>query len=212
MGADSISLAPGDVNLQNTGTANGTVTVSGTGTSSRTVTLSSITGNGAFRISIKAGTAIDSAGNVAAEAGPSATFTVDNETPTAARWYADGQIEASGDGKSWSAPFKTLQEAVDAAKGGDEVWVKASSFALTTPVELDKAVAIYGGFAGNETERNQRNWKTYVTTLDGQETSQCLTVSAGATIDGFTITRGQGIIGGGVLVSNGTVASPTVSS
>jgi hypothetical protein len=32
-----------------------------------------------------------------------------------------------------------------------------------------------------------------------------ITVSEGAIIDGFTITHGHGIIGGGVLVSGGTV-------
>ncbi len=75
-GATSITLAPSDVTLNTTGTANGTVSVDGTGTSTRTVTISSITGVGTIGISIAAGTAADDDGNLAQAAGPSATFIV----------------------------------------------------------------------------------------------------------------------------------------
>lgn len=80
-GASNITLAAADVTLNKTGTANGTVGVSGSGTTSRTVTISSITGDGTLGISIAAGTAADSALNLAAAAGPSATFKVDNTAP-----------------------------------------------------------------------------------------------------------------------------------
>jgi len=75
-GADAVTLANGDVTLNKTGTANGTVAVSGTGTTTLTVTISSITGDGTLGISIAEGTASDTAGNSAAAAGPSTTFTV----------------------------------------------------------------------------------------------------------------------------------------
>ena len=45
-GASTVSLSNGDVNLNDTGSADGTITVSGTGTTTRTVTISGITGNG----------------------------------------------------------------------------------------------------------------------------------------------------------------------
>jgi hypothetical protein len=80
-GADSVTLASSDITLNATGGAGGTVSVTGSGTSSRTVTISSITGNGTLGISIKPGTASDLAGNMAAGAGPSAMFTVDNIAP-----------------------------------------------------------------------------------------------------------------------------------
>ena len=80
-GADTITCAAGDVTLNNTGTANGSVAVSGTGTSGRTVTISNITGfDGTLGITIAANSASDKAGNLAAGAGPSATFTVDNSS------------------------------------------------------------------------------------------------------------------------------------
>ncbi len=79
-GENNITLANGNVTLNTTGNANATVGVSGTG-SSRTVTLSGITGDGTLGISIASGTASDTAGNSAAAAGPSTTFTVDNTAP-----------------------------------------------------------------------------------------------------------------------------------
>jgi len=91
-GANTITLATGNVTLFGTGTANGTVGVSGTGTSTRTVTISGITGDGTLGISLAVGTATDAAGNIAPLAGSSATFIVDNTAP----------------GLSISAPSSTL--------------------------------------------------------------------------------------------------------
>ncbi len=80
-GADSVTLANGDVSLNTTGTATGAVNVTGSGTATRTVTISSISGDGTLGISIGALTASDLAGNTAGTAGPSATFNVDNTAP-----------------------------------------------------------------------------------------------------------------------------------
>ena len=78
----SSTLSAGNITVNSTGSASaGSVVVSGSGTT-RTVTLSGIGGDGTLGISIGAGTASDTAGNTAAAAGPSATFTVDNTAPT----------------------------------------------------------------------------------------------------------------------------------
>jgi hypothetical protein len=80
-GADTVTLAAENVTLINTGAgiASGSIAVSGTGNITRTVTISNITGiGGILGISIVAGTASDLAGNLAAAAGPSGTFIVDN--------------------------------------------------------------------------------------------------------------------------------------
>ncbi len=79
--AASVVLTPGQVVLNKTGTANGTVSVSGTGNSTRTVTISGITGDGTLGISLAPGTALDSLGNLAPAAGPSAVFIADNTGP-----------------------------------------------------------------------------------------------------------------------------------
>ena len=76
------TLDSGNITVNSTGTANLTsVSVSGSGTT-RTVTLSGVTGDGTLGISIAAGTASDTAGNLAPAAGPSASATVDNTPPT----------------------------------------------------------------------------------------------------------------------------------
>ena len=95
-GASAVTLANANVTLNKTGTANGTVAVSGTGTSTRTVTISGITGDGTLGISIAAGTATDTAGNSAAAAGPSATFTVDNTAPAIAIGAPSATITKGG--------------------------------------------------------------------------------------------------------------------
>ena len=78
------TLSASDITLNNpTGTASGTVAVTGTGTT-RTVTISAITGDGTLGISIGAGTASDLLGATSLAAGASATFLVDNTSPTIA--------------------------------------------------------------------------------------------------------------------------------
>ncbi len=74
-GAKTITLAPADVLLNGAPTA--TVSVTGSGTQTRIVTLSGISGAGPLGIRLKQGTAVDSAGNLAPSAGPSATTDVD---------------------------------------------------------------------------------------------------------------------------------------
>lgn len=83
-GATAVTLANGNITINQTGGAGASHNVTGAGTSTRTVTLSSFTGNGTVGISIAAGTATDAAGNPSPAAGPSSTITVDNMAPTAA--------------------------------------------------------------------------------------------------------------------------------
>ncbi|MCE9565608.1 MAG: hypothetical protein K8U57_26600 [Planctomycetes bacterium] len=84
------TLTTADITLNKTGTANGTVSVSGGSGASQTVTISNITGTGTLGISLAAGTASDTAGNLAPAAGPSATFNVVNIPPTVAAFAVGG--------------------------------------------------------------------------------------------------------------------------
>ncbi len=83
-GADAVTLANGNVTINQTGGAGADHDVTGAGTATRTVTLDNFTLNGTVGISIAAGTATDAAGNPSPAAGPSSTITVDNMAPTAA--------------------------------------------------------------------------------------------------------------------------------
>lgn len=95
-GADAVTLAPEDVQLIRTDTADASnISVSGTGTAQREVILSGITGEGTLAISIDAGTATDDSGNAAAGAGPSAPITVTQEpNPLLGDVNLDGLVNA----------------------------------------------------------------------------------------------------------------------
>lgn len=74
---------------------------------------------------------------------------------------ADSEIKASGsDGLSWENAI-TLENALSQAKAGDEIWVKGyediTGHIYKAPnggFVLPSGVAMYGGFAGNETIKN----------------------------------------------------------
>jgi predicted outer membrane repeat protein len=75
------------------------------------------------------------------------------------------------DGVTWESAFPVLQQGVDAASVGREVWVRRGRYravAPTTPVvRMQPGVAIYGGFSGTETRRNARDPASRATILDG---------------------------------------------
>ena len=74
---------------------------------------------------------------------------------------ANSEITASGnDGLSWENAI-TLTEALSQAKAGDEIWVKGyediTGHIYKAPMEgfvLPSGVAMYGGFAGDENNKN----------------------------------------------------------
>jgi predicted outer membrane repeat protein len=109
--------------------------------------------------------------------------------------------------------YATIQAAVDAAAAGDELWVREGTYALSSEIVVDESIAIYGGFAGGETTRDERDWNAHPTIIDGQHGSRCLRITADARIDGFTIRRGQDAAeysnGGGIYVAG---AAPVIAN
>ena len=77
-------------------------------------------------------------------------------------------------GHSWDTAFATLADALAAAgKGRAEIWVAAGTYKPTAGTDrrasfvLREGLELYGGFAGTETDRSQRDWKTNATVLSG---------------------------------------------
>ena len=60
-----------------------------------------------------------------------------------------------GDGSGWGSET-TLPAALAAAADNDEIWLKVGEYALTDTLTTDKAVALIGGFAGNEASADAR--------------------------------------------------------
>jgi hypothetical protein len=133
-----------------------------------------------------------------------------------------------GDGTSWVTPFANLQQALDAAVSGDEIWCAQGVYLpgtnRTASFHLDDGVAVFGGFLGGETERSQRDPNANPTVLEGDigvpfDFSDNVyhvvrVVNAGPTcvLDGFVIQNGNANqtsfdSGGGFFASE---SSPTV--
>ncbi len=93
-GAESITLSAADVTLNKVGTADGVVTISGDGPTTRTVTISDITGDGSLSISLAAGTAINSNGDPALPAGPSAIVAISSIETNRMPWPMLGHDRA----------------------------------------------------------------------------------------------------------------------
>ena len=135
------------------------------------------------------------------------------------RRYVKADAPPSGDGCSWGTASSNLQEAVTNAAGSagaiTEIWVAAGTYTPTGPggnreatFQLVNGVGIYGGFAGTETQRDQRDPAANVTILSGDlngedgpnfanngENSYHIVTGSGtdatAILDGFTITAGH---------------------
>lgn len=140
---------------------------------------------------------------------------------------------AAGCGDLWTNPCD-LQTALTTAVSGDEIWVAAGTYkpappggARTDTFQLKAGVAVYGGFVGSESLREERDWAANLTTLSGdlngndsgwnnmgENSYHVVTGANTATLDGFTITGGNASTlpddrGGGML--NPSV-SPTLAN
>ena len=118
----------------------------------------------------------------------------------------------SNNGSTWVLAKKTVQAGINAAVSGDEIWVAKGIYVERITLKLN--TALYGGFAGGETSRTQRNWTAKITILDGNKASGVVTAPSGATsstrIDGFTIRNGKASYdGGGIFCSS---SSPTIAN
>ncbi|RYD75101.1 MAG: right-handed parallel beta-helix repeat-containing protein, partial [Verrucomicrobiaceae bacterium] len=117
-------------------------------------------------------------------------------------FYVDGGIGVSGDGKSWGSAFKTVQEAVAAsvaisANASAEIWVKTGTYPVgssAAALKMSWQVQLYGGFAGTEISREQRDWVNNVTTFISAGHGVMIEDSGaysrgygGSLLDGFTI-------------------------
>ena len=131
--------------------------------------------------------------------------------------YVDVSAQAGRTGASWEKAYKSLQDALDEAKAGDEIRVAAGIYKPSAIVggkedrkksfQLKKGVALYGGFRGRETARDQRYWRFNKTVLSGDingddvgfknNDENCFHVVTGngtdetAVLDGFVITAGN---------------------
>lgn len=87
--------------------------------------------------------------------------------------YVNAKAPPGGDGKAWESAFDDLQFALAASTQGDEIWIATGTYYPTTDGDRQKSfilrdgVSLYGGFQGNEKQREQRDFKHHETILSG---------------------------------------------
>ncbi len=133
-----------------------------------------------------------------------------------------GAGNKSGDSWANAMDLDKFRAALEAGTKG-EYWVAKGEY---TPHDSDpdksfvlkKNIALYGGFAGDETQRDERDWEANVTILSGAigggwgsyHVVYAVGADDTAILDGFAITAGKtDDDGGGMLIENG---SPTVTN
>lgn len=160
--------------------------------------------------------------------------------------YAQGRViyvrsGGLGDGSSWQNALSNLQNALQHAHPGDEIWVAAGSYTPTTSNDrtisfvIPSGVKLIGGFKGNESSTLQRDFTANRTILSGDigapnsDTDNSFTVvitrnvNENTLIDGFEISGGNAnnptreinptSCGGGWFNdATGGISSPTISN
>ncbi|TWT45447.1 hypothetical protein RAS1_18720 [Phycisphaerae bacterium RAS1] len=126
--------------------------------------------------------------------------------------YVDADATGTGDGSSWLNALTSLPAALDLADAGDELWVAAGIYrpaagSRDATIRLKTGVAIYGGFAGAETQIVQRDVGANLTLISGDmngdddadwsnrgencyQVVTALNVDDTAVLDGFTVRGG----------------------
>lgn len=125
-------------------------------------------------------------------------------------YYVDAAKPAGGNGLSWATAFNTLQAAVNAANPVwmqcyaplDTIYVKQGTYVLTSTLTLGSGDELYGGFPSSIANPvwADRDWKTYPTVIDGNNSVRCVTMNHYSMLDGFTIQNGSASTGAGISV------------
>jgi predicted outer membrane repeat protein len=169
--------------------------------------------------------------------------------PVGGIFYVDAAATGTNTGDSWANAYPALQDALRVSESC-EIWVAGGVYYpdegegqadndRAATFQLKTGVGVYGGFAGTETARGQRDWTANVTVLSGDIDGNDITTPTGivssyadirgdnslhvvtshdtdstAVLDGFTITAGLGNIGpmnGGGMI-NASSGSPTLTN
>jgi len=124
--------------------------------------------------------------------------------------YVDQNATGANDGSSWADAYTDAREAFVNTTENAEIWIAQGTYIRNATDRnsvfgwTKDSIRVYGGFVGNETERNQRDWNANPTIfsgdmgISGDSTDNAYTVFVGplgdlnyALIDGIKITGGN---------------------
>src|SRR5262249_49166895 len=98
---------------------------------------------------------------------------LEERTVPSAVWYVNAAAAGHHTGMSWAHADPGLRARLAAARPGDQVWVAQGTYKPTGGTDrtasfaLKDGVAVYGGFAGTETQLTQRVLAQHETLLSG---------------------------------------------
>lgn len=153
--------------------------------------------------------------------------------------YVNKTATGQNDGTSWADAYTELSAALPTSQYGDEIWVAKGTYHPYIPFvaisfNLVSGTKLLGGFAGTETQANERDWIVNETILTGlanppyrlPNVVYCENTDSATVIDGFTIRDGLAALlqgencedfaptyfachGGGIYLFNNTPETPT---
>lgn len=135
--------------------------------------------------------------------------------------YVKSNATGLNNGTSWSNAYTSLETAISNSSSGDQIWVASGTYKPTTQIggtgaryaafRMKDGVGLYGGFSGNETLLEQRDFNTNETILSGDigttgdNSDNCYHViynpagdwlDLSTRLDGFTVTDGNANLAG----------------
>ncbi|MBE6413809.1 MAG: hypothetical protein E7035_04560, partial [Verrucomicrobiaceae bacterium] len=132
--------------------------------------------------------------------------------------YVSTTGSSENDGLSWTTAKNDIQEAIDLASKyyGSEVWIAKGTYKHGSAMTMKNGVAIYGGFAGTETSKDQRVAGNN-TILDGEgkyrvfynNYTEANPLTNSAKLDNVTIQNGNSYDGAGMY---NEYASPEITN
>ena len=112
--------------------------------------------------------------------------------------YVDRQAGGANTGMSWTDAYTNLASALAASGSGTNLWVAAGTYRDGTPFQMKGGVDLYGGFTNGMAALEERDWTAHPAVLDGQGANTVVYGANSAALDGFIITNGAAINGGGM--------------
>ena len=132
--------------------------------------------------------------------------------------YVDANAPGTDNGESWVDAYTDLQSALGDVVSGDEIWVAAGVYkpgiSTTNSFIIVDGVDMYGGFAGDEVNLDDRDWLANKTCLSGEMVGTrvrvvyAAVITNSAIIDGFEISSanwGIWVSGTNLSMANCTV-------
>lgn len=136
--------------------------------------------------------------------------------------FISANASGNNDGTSWTDAYNDINNALSITATNKEVWVTAGTYkpssTRTSSITVNANTQIYGGFSGNETQRNDRDFTQNITRFSGDQMDNdtpVLDYALSTTSDNnFHVVTviGANVVLDGLIISNGNANGATTAS